>query len=104
MVLGAALLLLVGGPIAWRYRPPNDTERFVVGHWVRVQLPRSAREARELTLSANHRYDLGLDRPGMVVFCVICESDTPGGNASSIEEWGDRAGRMFEANPGSAVP
>lgn len=28
-----ALVLLIGGPIAWRFRPLNTVERAFVGHW-----------------------------------------------------------------------
>jgi len=46
----AVVLLLVGGPIAWRFRPLNETERRLVGTW------RSKYEA-EYTFRLDHSFE-----------------------------------------------
>lgn len=38
-VVLAVLLLLVAGPLAWKYRPLNATERKLVGAWAPVSEP-----------------------------------------------------------------
>jgi len=38
-VVLAVVLLLVGGPIAWRFRPLNATERKLVGIWASASSP-----------------------------------------------------------------
>lgn len=38
-ILLAAVLLLIGGPIAWRLRPLNTAERAILGDWTLVEGP-----------------------------------------------------------------
>jgi len=46
----AAVLLVVGGPIAWRFRPLNATERALVGRWKCVD------DVSVFELSADRRF------------------------------------------------
>jgi len=48
----AAVLLLICGPIAWRTRPLNATERRLVGHW------RCKDRDLMLSLAANRRFQM----------------------------------------------
>jgi len=51
----AALLVLVGGPVAWQFRPLTPAERALVGHW------RSSVHDADYHLSSDHRFQLTLD-------------------------------------------
>ena len=52
------VLLLVGAPIAWRFRPLNATERTLVGHW------KGADSVTTFELSANRRFHWeSVDKP-----------------------------------------
>lgn len=58
-VLLVVVLLLIGGPTAWRFRPMNATELALVGRWTWSQ------QGNTCDFEANRRY--ALKRPGVVV-------------------------------------